>query len=116
MGSSNGGLWDIPWRPAIPLAAGTEGAEGTLPATRARGERRDSYAITEEGAGSDPTMVLTTARRDGDSWVLEGEKWHVTSGDVADFFLVHAHADGDPARPTIFLVDKDAGGPPRPHA
>jgi alkylation response protein AidB-like acyl-CoA dehydrogenase len=55
-------------------------------------------------------MVQTTARRDGDGWVLDGEKWHVTSGDVADFFLVHAHADGDPAQATIFLVDKDAPG------
>ncbi|MFI5392378.1 MAG: acyl-CoA dehydrogenase family protein, partial [Myxococcota bacterium] len=42
--------------------------------------------------------------------VLEGEKWHVTSGDVADFFLVHAHIDGDPAKATVFLVDKDAPG------
>jgi alkylation response protein AidB-like acyl-CoA dehydrogenase len=55
-------------------------------------------------------MVATTARRDGDAWVLDGEKWHVTSGDVADFFLVHAHVDGDPAKATIFLVDKDAPG------
>jgi alkylation response protein AidB-like acyl-CoA dehydrogenase len=75
-----------------------------------RGERRDAYAITEEGAGSDPTMVATTARRDGDGWVLDGEKWHVTSGDVADFFLVHAHADGDPAKATVFLVDRDLPG------
>jgi alkylation response protein AidB-like acyl-CoA dehydrogenase len=55
-------------------------------------------------------MVATTARRDGDGWVLEGEKWHVTSGDVADFFLVHAHVDGDPTKATIFLVDKDTPG------
>jgi acyl-CoA dehydrogenase len=34
----------------------------------------------------------------------------VTSGDVADFFLVHAHVDGDPAKATVFLVDKDAPG------
>ena len=75
-----------------------------------RGERRDAYAITEEGAGSDVSMVATTARRDGDGWVLDGEKWHVTSGDVADFFLVHAHVDGDPAKATVFLVDKDTPG------
>ena len=91
-------LWDIPWRPAIPLR----------PACR--GERRDAYAITEENAGSDPTMVETTAVRDGDGWVLNGEKWHVTSGDIADFFLVHAHVDGDPAKATVFLVDKDLPG------
>src|SRR4029078_5338443 len=55
-------------------------------------------------------MVETIAVRDGSSWVLNGEKWHVTSGDVADFFLVHAHVDGDPAKATIFLVDKDSAG------
>ena len=109
-GRATGGLWDIPWRPAIPLAAGTEEQKERFLHPATRGERRDSYAITEEGAGSDPTMVRTTARRDGDSWVLDGEKWHVTSGDVADFFLVHAHADGDAALPTIFLVDKDLPG------
>ena len=109
-GRATGGLWDIPWRPAIPLAAGTQAQKERYLRPAIRGERRDSYAITEEGAGSDPTMVRTTARRDGGSWVLDGEKWHVTSGDVADFFLVHAHVDGDPALPTIFLVDKDLPG------
>ena len=79
-----------------------------LPACR--GERRDAYAITEEHAGSDPSMVRTAARRDGDAWVIDGTKWHVTSGDVADFFLVHAHVDGDPAKATVFLVDKDLPG------
>ena len=103
-------LWDVPWRPSIPLAAGTEEQKERFLRPACRGERRDAYAITEEGAGSDVTMVATTARRDGDAWVLEGEKWHVTSGDVADFFLVHAHVDGDPAKATVFLVDKDMPG------
>jgi len=103
-------LWDIPWRPSIPLASGTEEQKERFLRPACRGERRDAYAITEEGAGSDVTMVATTARRDGDAWVLDGEKWHVTSGDVADFFLVHAHVDGDPGKATIFLIDKDAPG------
>jgi acyl-CoA dehydrogenase len=103
-------LWDIPWRPSIPLAAGTEEQKERFLRPACRGERRDAYAITEDGAGSDVSMVATTAGRDGGDWVLRGEKWHVTSGDVADFFLVHAHVDGDPARATIFLVDKDMPG------
>jgi alkylation response protein AidB-like acyl-CoA dehydrogenase len=103
-------LWDVPWRPSIPLAAGTEEQKQRFLRPACRGERRDAYAITEAGAGSDVTMVETTARRDGDAWVLDGEKWHVTSGDVADFFLVHAHVDGDPARATVFLVDKNTPG------
>jgi len=109
-GRATNALWDIPWRPAIPLAHGTNEQKERFLRPACHGDRRDAYAITEEGAGSDPTMVATIARRDGDDWVLEGEKWHVTSGDVADFFLVHAHVDGDPAKATIFLIDKDAPG------
>jgi alkylation response protein AidB-like acyl-CoA dehydrogenase len=55
-------------------------------------------------------MVTTTARRNGGEWVIDGEKWHVTSGDVADFFELHVHVDGDPAKATVFLVDKDTPG------
>jgi alkylation response protein AidB-like acyl-CoA dehydrogenase len=109
-GRATGALWDIPWRPSIPLAAGTEAQKERYLRPACRGERRDAYAITEEGAGSDVSMVATTARRDGDAWVIDGEKWHVTSGDVADFFLVHAHVDGDPTKATVFLVDKDTPG------
>ncbi len=113
-GRATGALWDIPWRPSIPLAAGTEDQKDRFLRPACRGERRDAYAITEEGAGSDPTMVETAAKRDGetqgDGWTITGEKWHVTSGDVADYFLVHTHVDGDPAKATIFLVDKDAPG------
>jgi acyl-CoA dehydrogenase len=109
-GRATGALWDIPWRPSIPLAVGTEAQKDEFLRPAIRGERRDAYAITEDGAGSDPSMVQTTATRGGDGWVLRGEKWHVTSGDVADFFLVHAHVDGDAAKATIFLVDKSADG------
>ena len=109
-GRATGALWDIPWRPSIPLASGTEEQKDRFLRPACRGERRDAYAITEEGAGSDPTMVETRADRDGDGWVITGEKWHVTSGDVADFFLLHTHVDGDPAKATIFLVDKDLPG------
>jgi alkylation response protein AidB-like acyl-CoA dehydrogenase len=109
-GRATGALWDVPWRPSIPLASGTEAQKERFLRPAIRGARRDAYAITEAGAGSDPTMVATTASRDGDGWRIRGEKWHVTSGDVADFLLVHAHVDGDPAKATIFLVDKDAGG------
>ncbi|MEX2274455.1 MAG: acyl-CoA dehydrogenase family protein [Actinomycetota bacterium] len=109
-GKATGALWDIPWRPSIPLAHGTPQQRERFLLPAIRGERRDAYAITEEGAGSDPTMVRTTAVRDGEGWLVNGEKWHVTSGDVADFFLVHAHVDGEPSKATVFLVDKNAPG------
>ena len=73
-------------------------------------ERRACVAVTEPGAGSDPRMVRTRAdRRDG-RFVLNGEKWFVTSGDVADYLIVHANVDGDPDKPTLFLVDKALPG------
>jgi alkylation response protein AidB-like acyl-CoA dehydrogenase len=71
------------------------------------GERRDCYAVTEEGAGSDPRSIRTTAKRNGNGWVINGEKWFVTVGDVADFLVTLAMADGEP---TLFLVDKQTPG------
>ena len=56
-GRATGALWDIPWRPSIPLASGTEEQKERFLRPACRGERRDAYAITEEGAGSDPSMV-----------------------------------------------------------
>ena len=109
-GKATGALWDIPWRPSIPLAVANEAQKDEYLRPACRGDRRDCYAITEEGAGSDPSMVRTTAVRDGRGWVLNGTKWHVTAGDVADFLLVHAHVDGDPAKATVFIVDKDLPG------
>jgi acyl-CoA dehydrogenase len=109
-GRATGALWDIPWRPSIPLRHGTEAQKERYLRPAIRGERRDAYAITEENAGSDPSMVATTARRRGEGWMIDGEKWHVTSGDVADFFELHVHVDGDPSKPTVFLVDKQTPG------
>jgi acyl-CoA dehydrogenase len=50
-----------------------------------RGEREECYAITEEGAGSDVDGIVATVRRDGDDYLLNGEKWHVTSYNSADY-------------------------------
>ena len=110
LGKATGALWDVVWRPAIPLKWCSEEQREEYLRPTCRGERRDCYAVTEEGAGSDPTMVRTTAVRDGESYVITGEKWHVTAGDIADFLLVQAHVDGDAARPTLFIVDKDLPG------
>jgi acyl-CoA dehydrogenase len=109
-GQATGALWDVPWRPSIPLREGTEEQKDEYLRPSCRGERRDAYAITEEGAGSDPSRIETAATRKDGGFVLRGEKWHVTTGDVADFLLVHAHVDGDPALPTVFFVDKDLPG------
>ena len=109
-GKATGGIWGAAWQPAIPLRDGSDEQRRRYLLPSCRGERFYCFAITEEGAGSDPRAVRTTAlRRDG-GWVLSGEKWFVTHGDVADFVIVHALADGDPERPTLFLVDKATHG------
>ena len=55
-----------------------------------RGEYREAWALTEPGAGSDLAALAATATRDGDEWVLNGEKWFVTSEGDAGFYLVAA--------------------------
>jgi alkylation response protein AidB-like acyl-CoA dehydrogenase len=109
-GRATNALWDLVWRPAVPLRYATDAQKDEYLRPACAGSRRDAYAITEERAGSDPAMVTTSARRKHGGYVLSGEKWHVTAGDVADFILVHAHVDGDATKPTIFFVDKDRPG------
>jgi acyl-CoA dehydrogenase len=96
------------WMPAVATLFQME--RFVIPAIR--GEREECYAITEEGAGSDVDAIVATARRDGDDYVLRGEKWHVTSYNVADFAffqgkLVGGEHDGEHA---MFLVDLPSPG------
>ena len=55
-----------------------------------RGEREECYAITEASAGSDVDAIEATAYRDGEEWVLNGVKWHVTSHNTADYCFFQA--------------------------
>jgi alkylation response protein AidB-like acyl-CoA dehydrogenase len=76
------------------------------------GDRISCFAITEPGAGSDARNIRTSAVRDGDEWVINGEKTFITGGDIADFCLVFAVTDkekGADGGVTCFLVDRDAG-------
>jgi acyl-CoA dehydrogenase len=80
-----------------------------LPALR--GEGGDAYAVTEADAGSDPSGISTTAVASNGSWRINGEKWFVTSGDVARVLIVMALVlDGSDRLPTLFLVEPDAPG------
>ena len=76
------------------------------------GEREECYAITEEGAGSDVDAITATARRDGGDYLLNGEKWHVTSYNSADFAFFQARlAGGEHAgEHAMFLVDLPSPG------
>src|SRR6185312_11565273 len=57
------------------------------------GERISCFAITEPGAGSDAANIKLSARRDGDDWILNGEKTFITNGNDADFAIVVAVTD-----------------------
>ncbi|HXH98051.1 MAG TPA: acyl-CoA dehydrogenase family protein [Gaiellaceae bacterium] len=109
LGRLTNALWDVVWRPANALKACTPAQRERYLEPAIRGERRDCYAVSEEGAGSDPRAISTTAEPAAGGFRLNGEKWFVTVGDVADFLIVLASVQ--PGRElTLFLVDKDTPG------
>jgi acyl-CoA dehydrogenase len=79
------------------------------------GEISSGFSMTEplQGAGSDPKMIRTEARKEGDEWVLDGHKWWTTGGGDAEILIVMARTDRD-AHPyegcSLFLVPADADG------
>jgi alkylation response protein AidB-like acyl-CoA dehydrogenase len=77
-----------------------------------RGEMSECYAITEENAGSDVAAIESTARRDGDDYVLNGVKWHVTSyNDAAYAFFQAVLTEGPNAgQHGLFVVDIPSPG------
>jgi len=110
-GQVTGGLWSfIPGAYDVLVHASPEQRKRYLEPSL-RGERFGAYAVTEPDAGSDARTLATTAVRDGDEWVLNGEKWFVTGPDNTDFMVVQAMVvDGDRRQPTLFFVDYDLPG------
>lgn len=96
-------------QPAMRVAAPDEGTMYLLDmlATRSQqeeylrplvdGEIKSAFAMTEplQGGGADPTMVKTTAEKDGDEWVVNGHKWWITNGSEAEFIVLMAQTDPD---------------------
>jgi acyl-CoA dehydrogenase len=77
------------------------------------GEKRICFAMTEKAAGADATGMRTTAVRDGDHWVLNGEKWFTSGASRSDLVLLMARTDPDAPRHrqfTTFLVELPAPG------
>jgi acyl-CoA dehydrogenase len=76
------------------------------------GDREECYAITEEGAGTDVDAIEATAVRDGDYYLLNGVKWHVTSYNSADFAFFQAKLTGGDhdGEHAMFLVDLPSPG------
>jgi acyl-CoA dehydrogenase len=108
--STNALSWHMPGAYNV-LASGTPEQIERYLKPALRGELHDAYAVTEADAGSDPSRIATTATRSDGGWVLNGEKWFVTYGDVAAVYIVMAGAlvDGE-ALPTLFLVDAGLDG------
>ena len=79
---------------------------------QARGEKLATFGLTEPGVGTDAGNLATTARRDGDSYVLNGQKLWISLADIADHFLVFASVDRAKKHRgvTAFLLERGMGG------
>jgi alkylation response protein AidB-like acyl-CoA dehydrogenase len=96
---------------ALKLAGTEEQQERYLPKL-ASGDWLAAYALTEAGSGSDSAAMRTTARRDGDAYVLEGSKRFITNAGVASLYTVFAKTDPDAGHSGIsaFVVESDTPG------
>ncbi|HSC90831.1 MAG TPA: acyl-CoA dehydrogenase family protein [Gaiellaceae bacterium] len=95
----------------LKLAGTQEQKERWLPRL-ASGEWLCAYALTEAGSGSDSAAMRTTARRDGDAYVLNGSKRFITNAGVAQLYTVFAKTDPEAGHAGIsaFVVEADAPG------
>ncbi|MGN6523393.1 MAG: acyl-CoA dehydrogenase family protein [Actinomycetes bacterium] len=94
------------------LAASDEQKQRYLP-PMARGEAMFSYGLSEREAGSDTAAMRTRARRDGDEWVLDGQKSWITNAGVSEYYTVLAVTDPDGPRGrniSAFVVEKGDPG------
>ena len=91
---------------------GTEEQKQTYLEPLALGEKMGSFALTEPGAGSDAAGVQTTAMRDGDEYILNGNKIWIINGSIAETFVVFAKTDPEKGARgiTAFIVEKDTPG------
>jgi len=76
-----------------------------------RGEAVTAFAISESEAGSDVAAIAATARREGEDWILDGEKTWISNGGIADWYIVLARTSDEGARGlTLFLVESNVPG------
>ncbi|MGQ9466591.1 MAG: acyl-CoA dehydrogenase family protein [Anaerolineae bacterium] len=95
------------------LQWGTEEQKKRFLVPQARGERWAAFGLTEPGAGSDVAAITATARREGDVYILNGEKMWISMASLAHNFLVFARTDPK-ARPhegiSAFIVTREMKG------
>jgi hypothetical protein len=94
------------------LRYGTEAQKKQWLEPLARGERLGAFCLTEAGSGSDATSLRSTGTRDGDDWILEGQKVWITGGGQAQTYLVMVRTNPDRGARgvTCFIVDRDTPG------
>ncbi len=76
----------------------------------ASGEWSPAFCLSEPEAGSDPGAMRTSAKPDGDEWVINGTKNWITNAGIADFYVVMASTDRERRRTTAFIVERDRPG------
>jgi acyl-CoA dehydrogenase len=101
------GLGSVP----VTLFGNEQQKRSLLPGV-ASGELVAAFALSEPDAGSDAAALTTTARREGDAWVLDGVKTWISNGGLADRYVVFARSGEAPGAKGIsaFLVDADTPG------
>jgi acyl-CoA dehydrogenase family member 9 len=94
------------------LLFGTDGQKERFLPRLATGEMIAAFCLTEPGSGSDAASIRTTATREGDDWIIDGNKLWITNGGIADFFTVFAKTDNVETRGhmTAFIVTRDMPG------
>ncbi|WP_425429432.1 acyl-CoA dehydrogenase [Domibacillus mangrovi] len=91
---------------------GTEEQKQKYLKAMAQGEKIGAYGLTEPGSGSDAGGMKTTARLDGDDYILNGSKIFITNGGIADTYIVFALTDPPSKKHgiTAFIIEKDFPG------
>lgn len=94
------------------LQWGTEQQKQQFLVPQAKGEKIGAFGLTEPGAGSDVAALTTTAKRDGEEYILNGQKTWISLCDQADHFLIFAYTDKAQAHKGIsaFIVERDRDG------
>jgi glutaryl-CoA dehydrogenase (non-decarboxylating) len=94
------------------LQWGTEDQKQRYLVPQAKGEKLATFGLTEPGVGTDAASLTTTAKRDGDSYVLNGQKTWISLADIADHFLVFASVDRSQKHKgiTAFIVERGMAG------
>ena len=90
---------------------GTEEQKQRYLKPMAEGTKIGAYGLTEPGSGSDASSMRTTAKRDGDHYILNGSKIFITNGGIADIYIVFALVNPEDKRSsTAFIIEKDFEG------